>query len=57
MEVDFHNDFTGNESVAKLPDVALAQVLSYLKATRSERGLLMNFGCTRMADGIKRVSL
>jgi GxxExxY protein len=45
------------KSVSKLPDVALAQVLSYLKATRLDRGLLLNFGCARMADGVKRVSL
>ena len=45
------------KSVSKLPDVALAQVLSYLKATRLHRGLLLNFGCSRMVDGVKRVSL
>jgi GxxExxY protein len=45
------------KSVAKLPDVALAQVLSYLKATKLQRGLLLNFGCSRMVDGVKRVSL
>ncbi|MEX0978978.1 MAG: GxxExxY protein [Pirellulales bacterium] len=45
------------KSVARLPDVALAQVLSYLKATRLKRGLILNFGCSRMVDGVKRVSL
>ena len=45
------------KSVTKWPDVAVAQVLSYLKATRLQRGLLLNFGCPRMTDGIKRVSL
>ena len=45
------------KSVAKIPDVALSQVLSYLKATRLQRGLLLNFGCARMVDGVKRVSL
>jgi len=45
------------KSVTKLPDVAVAQVLSYLKATRLQRGLLLNFGCARMVDGVKRVSL
>ena len=45
------------KSVAKLPEVATAQVLSYLKATRLKRGLLLNFGCPRMIDGIKRLSL
>lgn len=45
------------KSLAKLPDVALAQVLSYLKATGLKRGLLLNFGGIRLVDGIKRVSL
>jgi GxxExxY protein len=45
------------KSVAKIPDVAVAQVLSYLKATRLQCGLLLNFGCARMVDGVKRVSL
>jgi GxxExxY protein len=44
------------KSVSKLPDVALAQVLSYLKATGLKRGLLLNFGAPRLVDGIKRVS-
>ncbi len=45
------------KSLAKLPDVALAQVLSYLKVTQLRRGLILNFGCSRMVDGVKRVSL
>ena len=45
------------KSVAALPDVALAQVLSYLKATGLRRGLLLNFGCSRLVDGVKRISL
>jgi len=45
------------KSVKRLPDVALAQVLSYLKATGLRRGLLLNFGCTRLIDGVQRVSL
>lgn len=45
------------KSLSKLPDVAMAQVLSYLKATGLQRGLLLNFGCPRMVDGIKRISL
>jgi GxxExxY protein len=45
------------KSVSSLPEVALAQVLSYLKSTGLKRGLLLNFGCTRLVDGIKRVSL
>ncbi len=45
------------KSVSKLPDVATAQVLSYLKATGLKRGLLLNFGQSRLVDGIKRLSL
>jgi GxxExxY protein len=45
------------KAVSKLPDVAVAQVLSYLKASRLRRGLLLNFGCPRMIDGVKRISL
>ena len=45
------------KSVSKLPDVAMAQVLSYLKVTGLKRGLLLNFGCARLVDGVKRISL
>lgn len=45
------------KSVVKVPDVAVSQVLSYLKATGLKRGLLLNFGCARMTDGVKRISL
>ena len=45
------------KSLIRLPDVALAQTLSYLKATGIKRGLLINFGQTRLIDGVKRVSL
>lgn len=45
------------KSLRKLPDVALAQVLSYLRAGGLKRGLLLNFGEPRLADGIKRISL
>ena len=45
------------KSVSKLPDVAFAQVLSYLKATGLNRALLINFGMPRLVDGIKRISL
>jgi len=45
------------KSVARLPDVVTAQVLSYLKATGLKRALLINFGCTRLVDGITRLSL
>jgi GxxExxY protein len=45
------------KSVAKLPEVATSQVLSYLKATNLKRALLLNFGERLMVDGIKRISL
>jgi GxxExxY protein len=45
------------KAVAKLPEFATAQVLSYLKATGLKRGLLLNFSESRLVDGIKRLSL
>ena len=45
------------KSLKLLPDVASAQVLSYLKATGLRRGLLINFCVGKLADGIKRFSL
>lgn len=44
------------KAVSSLPDVALAQVFSYLKATGLKRGLLINFGQARLVDGIKGIS-
>ena len=43
--------------VRTLPEVATAQVLSYLKATKLKRALLINFGVYRLSSGIKRISL
>ncbi len=45
------------KSLSKLPEVATAQTLSYLKATGLKRGLLINFGEKRLVDGVKRISL
>ncbi|MDQ3749569.1 MAG: GxxExxY protein [Acidobacteriota bacterium] len=45
------------KSLAKLPDVATAQTLSYLKATGLKRGLLINFGASKLIDSVKRISL
>ena len=45
------------KSITKLPEVATAQVMSYLKATGLKRALLINFGMPRLVDGIKRISL
>jgi GxxExxY protein len=43
--------------VTSLPDVAIAQALSYLKATGLKRALLINFGERKLVNGIKRISL
>jgi GxxExxY protein len=45
------------KSVKVVPEVALAQVLSYLKATGLKRALLINFGEPKLVNGIKRFSL
>lgn len=45
------------KAVSRLPDVAVAQTLSYLKATHLKRALLFNFSEQRLVDGIKRISL
>ncbi len=45
------------KSLSKLPEVATAQTLSYLKATGLKRGLLINFGEKRLVEGVKRLSL
>jgi GxxExxY protein len=45
------------KSLSKLLEVAMAQTLSYLKATGLKRALLINFGASRLADGVKRISL
>ncbi len=45
------------KAVSQLPDVAVAQALSYLKATGLKRALLLNFGVRRLVDGIKRITL
>jgi len=45
------------KSLGTLPEVALAQVLSYLRATGLRRALLINFGERLLKEGIKRISL
>lgn len=45
------------KAVSKLPEVAKAQTLSYLKATQLKRALLINFGEKRLVDGVTRISL
>jgi GxxExxY protein len=45
------------KSLRSLPGIATAQLLSYLKASGLNRGLLMNFGEAQLIKGIKRISL
>ncbi len=45
------------KAVSKLPETAIAQTLSYLKATGLHRALLINFGERRLINGVKRLSL
>lgn len=45
------------KSLSALPEVAMAQVLSYLRATSLKRALLINFGERLLKNGIKRISL
>lgn len=45
------------KAVSKIPDVVVAQIISYLKASGLRRGLVINFGERRLIDGVKRVSL
>lgn len=45
------------KSLQRLPEVALAQTLSYLKATGLRTALIINFGEKKLADGVKRISL
>ena len=43
------------KSVAGLAPVHSSQLLTYLKLTGVEVGLILNFNVSRLADGIKRV--
>jgi len=43
------------KSVAKIKDVHLKQLLTYLRLSESKLGLLLNFNKALMKDGIKRV--
>lgn len=45
------------KSVDRLVPVFTSQLISYLKITKLRVGLILNFNCPRMADGIKRVVL
>ena len=45
------------KSLSRTPEIVAAQILSYLRATNLERGLIINFGLPRLVDGVKRFSL
>ena len=45
------------KAVEKVPDLAVAQLMSYLKVTGLKRGLLINFNKKKLVDGVKRISL
>ena len=45
------------KAVARMPEIAMAQVLSHRKAARLKRGLLSNFSSPRLIDGVRRISL
>jgi GxxExxY protein len=45
------------KAVETLAPIHSAQVISYLKATRHQLGLLMNFNVRILKDGVKRVVL
>jgi GxxExxY protein len=45
------------KAVGHVPDIAIAQVLSYLKATGLKRALLINFNARRLINGVRRLSL
>jgi len=44
------------KAINKLPEVALSQTISYLKATNLKRGLIINFNEKKLIDGIKRIA-
>ncbi|HQM49498.1 MAG TPA: GxxExxY protein [Candidatus Hydrogenedentes bacterium] len=45
------------KSCAQVNPAVQAQILSYLRATGLHRGLLLNFGESRLVNGIRRFSL
>jgi GxxExxY protein len=45
------------KSVRKLDEIFTAQILSYLKSTGLRRGLLINFGESKLINGLRRFSL
>jgi GxxExxY protein len=45
------------KSLQMVPDIAVSQTISYLKAAGLKRGLIVNFGAKRLVDGVKRISV
>lgn len=45
------------KSLQTVPEYATAQILSYLRGTGLKRGLIVNFGNTRLVDGVQRFSV
>lgn len=43
------------KSVEKLHPTHISQVVTYLKLSKLKYGLLLNFNCSRLSDGIKRI--
>lgn len=43
------------KAVDQLNDIHLAQILTYLKLSKSKIGLLVNFNVTQLTKGVKRV--
>ena len=43
------------KSVEKIHAMHVAQVITYLKLSNLRYGLLLNFNCMRLSEGIKRV--
>lgn len=43
------------KSVEKIHPTHIAQVVTYLKLSKLRYGLLLNFNCCRLSDGIKRI--
>ncbi|CAN5387735.1 GxxExxY protein [soil metagenome] len=43
------------KSIEAIAPIHIAQILTYLRLSNNKIGLLINFNCVRLKDGIKRV--
>ncbi len=64
LQRNFRPDFVINgevvvevKAVTHLLPVHQAQLLTYLKLSRIERGLIINFNCAQLITGVKRLIL